>query len=135
MSFKVFRRANDFCMMGHNNFLQVFANTNFTTFSARTSQQATEANIQGVTPFSYGSRGLTVSIITNSLDGTTTYSLRINGASVNQTIVVAAGLTGIFEDITNRDNIIENDLIGLQSIALGTVGTINLISFSMVGFR
>lgn len=59
----------------------------------------------------------------NTYAAAATVRLRINGLDGNSTFVIGAGLTGLFEDSTNSDNLRPGDLITL-SIVGGTSGTL-----------
>jgi hypothetical protein len=55
----------------------------------------------------------TVWINSNSSTSTDNVYLRINGASVNQTVAIGAGLTGEFVDSVNTDNYADGDDISI----------------------
>lgn len=75
--------------------------------------QATEATAQLKVraPGTYSK--LFVYVSANSSGTTTTFAFRINGGNGNQTIAVGAGATGVFEDTTNTDAVVDDDLIDI----------------------
>lgn len=65
-------------------------------------------------------------ISANSRSTTTTIKSRVNGADGNQSLSITSSSTGAFEDTSNTDSVVTNDLIDfLISCAAGT-GTITL---------
>lgn len=64
--------------------------------------------------------GLRVS--TNPSANTITANFYINGAPGNQTISIPAGTTGIFEDTTNSDAIVDGDIISAQMVFGASTG-------------
>jgi len=75
---------------------------------------------------------ITVSISSNGSDGTMEMLSRINAADGNQTLTVPIGTTGEFQDTTNTDSVLNEDLIDYRSINAGT-GNIQISSQGSVG--
>lgn len=67
----------------------------------------------------------------NTLDGTVTVRVRVNGGNGNQVIVVGAGTSGLFEDAVNTDAISIGDEVNYQAVALGTAGTAMFRTFGI----
>jgi len=63
-------------------------------------------------------------VTSNSLNGSTTLTFRINKADGSQSISIPAGTTGEFEDPTNIDSLAVGDLVNYKYIFGGTSGTI-----------
>lgn len=65
-------------------------------------------------------------ISANSLDsGTTTIKIRITGSDGSNSLSIASGATGEFEDASNSDAIAAGDLVNVQIITSGTSGSIS----------
>lgn len=70
-------------------------------------------------------RNLQVGISTNTRSSTTTVNFRVNAGTVNQTVSIGAGATGLFEDVTNTDVIVAGDDCNfglLTGTGTGTLG-------------
>jgi hypothetical protein len=85
-------------------------------------QTTTEANSQVVMRSAGVLSGLIVRIATNTVNTTTTFRLRVNGANGVQSVPVPGSTTGIFEDTSGSDTIAAGDKINTQSVP-GTTGT------------
>lgn len=73
-----------------------------------------------------------VNVGTNSLDNSCYIDCYINGAIVNQDIIVAAGLTGIFEETTKSDAVNSGDNVTTRQWNFATGGS---ITFGSVWYR
>jgi len=72
----------------------------------------TEGICQDVVPFACRLTNLRVKVsLQNSI---TTWTMRINGASGNQSVSTAASGSGVYEDTTNHDDLTANAKIGVQ---------------------
>lgn len=76
-------------------------------------------------PFRYAGvfSKLYIRIAVNSTTTASTLSLRKNASTVNLTLSIPSGTTGIFEDTTHTDTIAAGDLMSIQSIT-GATGVI-----------
>ena len=66
---------------------------------------------------------LRVFLKANSVNGDSTWRLRVNAANVNQTVTLTASTTGAFEDTTNSDAVSAADEINYTLVTGGTSGT------------
>lgn len=64
-----------------------------------------------------------VNIPQNTLDGTATVTLRVNGANTALTVTIPIGATGNFTS-TNVVPVMEDDLANFLIVTAGTVGSI-----------
>jgi hypothetical protein len=87
-------------------------------------QFATEAQTQVRVRGSYVLRNLYVRVTTNELSGNSIYRSRKNGANGNLSVTVPGGATGVFEDTTHSDNLVDGDVFNTQMVA-GAGTTIN----------
>lgn len=67
----------------------------------------------------------------NGLNSATTVKLRINGANGNLSVSIGATSTGYFQDASNSDSIVANDLINLQYVMGGVANTITFFTVLM----
>lgn len=82
--------------------------------------QSTESQVQAHAPDAGTWSNLQVFVESNSLTvSTTTWRSRVNGANGNQSVTVAAGATGWFEDTTNSDSLALGDLIAVSRAGSG----------------
>ena len=87
-------------------------------------KDTTETNRQIVYRSAGIFQNLFVRLGSNSVSLATTFTFRINATNGNQTISVASGATGIFEDLVNTDTIVSGDKVNLQAIpGSGSTGT------------
>jgi len=75
---------------------------------------------------------LCIFLHSNSVATITTWVLRINAATVNQVVSVAASATGFFQDITNTDVVAAGDLMSLLRDDGGAT-TQGVAGMSMIG--
>jgi hypothetical protein len=94
-----------------------------------TATSTVEADQQSIEQYAGTYRNLGVRITANSRTNTTTVRLRKNGANGNQAASITSSGTGWFEDTSNTDSVVANDLIN-YSIVNGT-GT-SAISYAMI---
>ena len=70
-----------------------------------------ESTRQGIIASATKLRRLAIVISTNGTGIASTFVLRVNGVTVNQSVTIPTGITGTFQDITNTDNISALDKI------------------------
>lgn len=87
---------------------------------------ASEANAYTKYNYSATLSNLFLSVSANTHTGTRTINFRKNGANGNQTFTISAGATGYFEDTTNTDAVVANDLVNMQ-LSGGTTGVLSVI--------
>lgn len=75
---------------------------------------ATEDDATAPAPGNFSTFQYTLNVTANSRGTITNWQVRQNGADANGEIVVPAGLTGIFQDLTNQDDHVTGDLICYQ---------------------
>jgi len=68
----------------------------------------------------------TVYVLTNTLNGAATLTSRVNGDDGNITITIDAGETGMFQDVTNGDSLVDGDYFDWQLACGGSSGAIVL---------
>lgn len=67
-------------------------------------------------------RAMSLQVITNTGSTNTPFRSNKNGVTGNQSIVVGAGVTGVFEDLMNTDHCVSGDLYCYDMTALTTTG-------------
>jgi len=73
----------------------------------------------------------TIQVQTNTRDNATDWVFRKNGADGNGIITVGTGLTGVFQDVTNTDDMVLGDLIAYQYRELvTTTGSLTIFGSS-----
>ncbi len=72
----------------------------------------------------------TIQVQTNTLGTTTTWAFRKNGADGNGVITVGAGLTGVFQDTVNQDDLVVGDLVCYQYREGGGGGALTIFGTS-----
>jgi hypothetical protein len=82
----------------------------------------TESEVKARAPSAFTLRGLSTRISDNSLNGTMTLKLRINGTNGNSTVVIGSGITGLFSDVTGSDEVSAGDDLAIQSVSTGNSG-------------
>lgn len=68
----------------------------------------------------------------NTSSGAVTVKLRKNGADANQNLTIAAGTTGLFEDVTNNDDTVPSDMLS-KSVVGGTSGILTMVWGALFG--
>lgn len=98
------------------------------------SLQTTEANTQTKMSVAGTVKNLYVYVASNTRDGTSTISIRKNSADGNLTVSIGASTTGVFEDTTHTDTIVDGDLLCWKTVRGGTTGTmvVSLIGADLV---
>jgi hypothetical protein len=81
------------------------------------SEDSTETNFRADIRLNCTASNLVVLISVNGLTGDTTVKVRKNGADGSQSLSIAAGTTGLFEDATNSDILNSTDEVDYQVIA------------------
>lgn len=66
----------------------------------------------------------------NSLNGGSTVNFRINGATGNLSVSIAATTTGTFEDLTGTDTVAATDNLAVQLATGGSSGSITVMNMS-----
>jgi hypothetical protein len=91
---------------------------------------ATESVVQGALGLDGLLSNMRLGVFSNAMAGTYTVNLRKNGANTNQSVSVAAGTTGAFEDTTHSDTFTATDLLNYMysggvsgSILVATIAT------------
>jgi hypothetical protein len=102
------------------------ASTNFTPFGGQLTATATEAFAQVNYKEAYTLSFMASNVRLNSTTATSTLRLRKNTAAANQTISITTGATGYFEDTSNTDAVVANDLMCMQVVAGATGTTLGL---------
>ncbi len=109
--------------------------TRYTGFTGK-GGTATEAVVSGPAGADGTFSRLGVYVVSNSLaSATTTLRFRKNGVNGAQVVTIAAGATGLFEDVTNSDAVDAADLIGISIATVGGGGgsiTIGLVTTRFV---
>lgn len=105
-----------------------FCSCAVTNISSRADESLSQIVYQTAGTFSK----MFVRVTANTATTTTTIRLRINGADGNQTITVAAGQTGIFEDATNSDTITAGAKVGYQTTVPAGAGAITIGIFAVI---
>lgn len=100
------------------------ASTTFGSLMGAAAPDTTEANREYLITTAATFSNLRMFVTSNTVNGTTTITLRINGADANQTLSIAASTTGDFEDTTNNDAVAVNDLVVVQIVTGGSSGTL-----------
>lgn len=72
-------------------------------------------------------------VAANTLSAGTTLSFMVNGSAVNQTLSIGAGATGLFEDTTHTDTIVDGDGISFKSVCAAGSGAITFAHMAFVG--
>lgn len=96
---------------------------------------AQEANAQAPVAGSFRLSFYTVQILANTLGTATEWVFRKNGADGNGLITIGAGLTGVFQDLTNVDDMVLGDLINYQYREGGGVGALTIVGSSCATSR
>ncbi len=86
----------------------------------------TEAKVQVTARSSFTAKNVYVNILQNSVDGTSIYKLRKNGADSTLSVSIPAGTTGQFEDLVHTEDYIATDLVNWLVQSGGSSGTIIL---------
>lgn len=89
---------------------------------------AAEANVQCAAPFAATLSHLSCNVRSNASAAGATMAMRVNGATVNQTVSITGSTTGLFQDLSNTDVVAAGDL--LATIASGSNGNVD---FSYIG--
>lgn len=106
--------------------------TQYQALAGLGSTQTTEASEQHKIRITGQLRFLYANIAVNSLStASTTIRTRKGGANGAQSVVIGAGLTGVFEDTSNTDSVITGDLVNYQTV-VAAPGT-GTISYGNVG--
>lgn len=101
--------AGVFVMQG--NFAVAFGQARFADFDG---VQTTEVDAQFAMPRAGKINGLSLRVFTNTLNGVTVVTLRVNGAPTALTFNVGAGVTGFFTLATQEVAVAEGDLISVD---------------------
>jgi len=91
-----------------------------------------EADIEHLARDAYTLDKLYVRVISNTINGNTTVRSRDNGANGNQSVVIGATATGVFEDNVNTDAIASGQTFNSQGVALGSSGSLKI---SIISYR
>jgi len=95
----------------------------------------TEAFVQTKVKASYTLDKLFVRVISNNCNGDTIITSRKNAAGGNQSVTIGASSSGVFEDNTNSDSVVDGDYLNSKIVCGGTSGTIDisLITYVLTG--
>lgn len=88
------------------------------------SNQTGEGTQQMQKNFACKVRNMKINVISSTTTGDATMQFRVNGGNGNQTLTIGAGLTGIFEDAVNVDQLVGTDDF-CYSLVGGTSGSFN----------
>lgn len=91
-----------------------------------TSGDVTEADATAPSPGTFTTFQYTLNVTANSRGVVTNWQTRVNGADANGSITIPAGLTGVFQDLTNFDDHVVGDLICYQYDEPGGGGGLTL---------
>lgn len=92
----------------------------------RLDQHTTLANAQVLVRDTYTWSGLYCRVITNTLNVAATMSSWKNLAIGNMSVTIGAGLTGVFQDVVNSDNLVTGDLINHRISSPAGAGSVTL---------
>ena len=110
-----------------------FGLTRYVALEAGSQDYATtEADTQVAAQASFTAKNLFVRVPTNSLNGSTTFTLRKNTAGSALTASVGASATGTFEDTTNTVSCVAADLLDWEVVTGGTSGSMEI---TYIGFE
>lgn len=102
----------------------VISNTGTTCFNQITativSTVTTESSVQTQFKHSCTLKNFRIRVTVDSRTGNTTHRIRVNGANGNQSLTTSA--TGVFEDVTNTDTIVNGDKICFSTTTDATAG-------------
>ena len=96
--------------------------TTYVAVTGRATHNTTESIPQILTRNQYQISNLGINISVNAVSDPSTVRFRINAANGNLAASITGSTTGIFEDVSNTDNIISVDQINYQIVA-GATGT------------
>jgi len=96
-----------------------------------TTKDSIENHRQIVMPQNLTLQRLSCQISVNASIASTNLNLRVNGVTVNSSVLIGAGLTGTFQDLVNTDNLLNGDLTNYQVVIAPTGSTIEFISASV----
>lgn len=98
-----------------------------------TNMNTTEALAQARARDQYALSGLYVTVTANTLTGTTTATLRKNGANASQAVSIGAGLTGAFQDTLNSDSLASGDLFCTRFVT--GAGGLDALTVAVVAYN
>lgn len=98
--------------------------TRYGAFGGHIDANATESLLQTKLLLGGSMSNLCVRISVNTLNGATTFVLRLNGQSASLSLSIPAGTTGFIEDTDNIATVDKNDLINYMYQTAGSTGTI-----------
>lgn len=75
---------------------------------------------------------LHVYVISNTINGSSVFTLRVNGAPGSQSITIPALTSGWFEDTVNTETVADTDLLNLELVTGGTLGQILLSTWGVL---
>ena len=75
--------------------------------------------------------GFALHVTTNAIAADSAAAIRINGATGTQIILIPAGLTGVFRDITNSDPVVAGDLVNAL-VLTGAGGALLQVQNTMI---
>ena len=77
-------------------------------------------------------RNLYLHVTGNTVTTSRTFSIRKNAVNGNLNVTVPASTTGTFEDTSNNDTVVQNDLVNLR-VPAGTAGNTTIYAFGYDG--
>ena len=109
---------------------QNFGVTNYRPIAGNCGTTATEANTQQPIQAAGTFNNMSVSVQTNTVNGTTTVRFRKGAANGNQTLTVSSSTTGHFQDLVNTDSVTAGNLVNYSTVTAGTSGTFSPVTMS-----
>lgn len=104
-------------------------NSNLTTYYGLMvgASSSTESHYRSDTRINALLSNLSIRVSSNTINtGTSTVTLRKNGANGNLVVSISASTTGIFEDTTNTDTVLPTDETDYKLTTSGTSGSLNI---------
>jgi len=98
--------------------------TRFEPMVGAVQAHATESRAQSAISSSITWDRLGIRIITNTMTVASNVVSRIDSVDGNQTVSIAAGLTGYFEDLVNTDDLLTTEQVNFEIETLAGVGTL-----------
>jgi hypothetical protein len=123
------------CCSNDNSGNPAASQQNFAFFAGQLAYTPTESNRYELMRLPATLKNLMVYIPTNTINAATTFGSRKNSANGNLTLSVGASTTGFFEDTTNSDALVLNDLVNtfitMGAFTSGAMG-INQVAVDLV---
>lgn len=116
--------------------ISVPGGTRYSSFSGLNSGQAIESNLtRTVVPVSGTLKNFYLVTALNTLDGSTTITLMVNGTETSISVTVNSSSTSVVSDTANSVNISAGSELGLKFTSGGTSGDIGYVSWGISVFE